>query len=56
MADKLQSSDTPPKSWWKTIKHFLGKNKESDLTPIEDGISIHYSNGEKAEAFNIFFS
>ena len=55
MADKLQSSDTPPKSWWKIIKHFLGKNKESDLTPIEDGISIHYSNGEKAEAFNIFF-
>ena len=55
MADKLSSSDTPPKTWWKTVKYFLGKNKESDLPPIEDGTSIHYSNDEKAEAFNNFF-
>ena len=40
---------------WKTVKHFLGKNKESDLPPIEGGTSIHYSNDEKAEAFNNFF-
>ena len=55
MADKLSSSDTPPKTWWKTVKQFLGKNKESDLPPIEDGTSIHYSNDEKAEVFNNFF-
>ena len=55
MADKLSSSDTPPKTWLKTVKHFLGKNKESALPPIEDGTSIHYSNDEKAEAFNNFF-
>ena len=55
MADKLSSSDTPPKTWWKTVKHFLGKNKEPDLPPIKDGTPIHYSNDEKAEAFNNFF-
>ena len=55
MADKLSLSDTPPKTWWKTVKHFLGKNKESDHPPIEDGTSIHYSNDKKAEAFNNCF-
>lgn len=55
MAETLSCSDTPPKTWWRTVKHFLGKNSDSDLPPIDDGETIHYSNREKAEAFNKFF-
>ena len=50
-----KDNQTSPKTWWHTVKYFLGKNSEQELPPIDDGDKINFSCEEKAEAFNNFF-
>ena len=56
MALKLKKDNqTSPKTWWHTVKYFLGKNSDQELPPIDDGNKSDFSCKEKAEAFNNFF-
>ena len=56
MASKLcQGSQTSHKTWWQTVKLFLGRNSESEFPPIDDGIKTNFTNIDKANAFNNFF-
>ena len=45
-----------PKKWWQTVKSFLGKNSDNDIPPIDDGEKVNFTNNDKADAFNNFFS
>ena len=56
MASKLcQGSQTSHKTWWQTVKLFLGRNSDSEFPPIDDGIKTNFTNIDKANAFNNFF-
>ena len=56
MAFKLKKyNQASPKTWWHTVKYFLGINSDQELPPIDDGDKINFSCDEKAKAFNNFF-
>ena len=56
MASKLcQGSQTSYKTWWQTVKLFLGRNSDIEFPPIDDGIKTNFTNIDKANAFNNFF-
>ena len=55
MTFQLKKDNQSPKTWWHTVKYFLGKNSDQELPPIDDGDKINFSCEEKAEAFNNFF-
>ena len=44
-----------PKHWWRLCKNFLGKNNDSLIPPIMEDNCVHFTNDNKAEAFNNFF-
>ena len=50
-----KDNQTSPKTWWHTVKYFLGENSDQELPLIDDGDKINFSCEEKAEAFNNFF-
>ena len=50
-----KDNQTPPKTWWHTVKYFFGKNSDHELPPIDGGDKINFSCEEKAEVFNNFF-
>ena len=56
VASKLcLGSQTSHKTWWQTVKVFLGRNSNSEVPPIDDGIKTNFTNIDKANAFNNFF-
>ena len=50
-----EDNKSNPKHWRKTVKFFLGRNSDCELPPIYDGNQYHFTNTDKAEAFNNFF-
>ena len=56
MASKLcQGSQTLHKTWWQTVKLFLGRNSDSEFPPIDDGIEPNFTNIDKANVLIISF-
>ena len=56
-ANKLDNQNLNGRSWWQTIKTFLGSNK-SDTIPalkLPSGIAVH-DNNSKADVLNDFFA
>ena len=55
MAAKLRNTDTGPRDWWKTLKHFIKPNNTTSIPPLsKDGI-VHTEEADKASLMNDFF-
>ena len=55
MAAKLRNTDTGPRDWWKTLKHFIKPNNTTSIPPLCKDDIVHTEEADKASLMNDFF-
>ena len=55
MAGKLRNTDTGPRDWWKTLKHFIKPNNNISIPPLCKDDIVHTEEAVKASIMNDFF-
>ena len=55
MASKLRNTDTGPRDWWKTLKHFDKPNNTTSIPPLCKDDIVHTEEADKASMMNDFF-
>ena len=55
MAAKLRNTDTGPRDWWKTLKHFIKPNNTTSIPPLSKDDIVHTEEADKASLMNDFF-
>ena len=55
MAAKLSNTDTGPRDWWKTLKHFIKPNNTTSIPPLCKDDIVHTEEADKASMMNYFF-
>ena len=55
MAGKLRNTDTGPRDWWKTLKHFIKPNNTTSIPPLCKDDIVHTEEADKASLMNDLF-
>ena len=55
MAAKLRNTDTGPRDWWKTLKHFIKPNNTTSIPPLCKDDIVLTEEVDKASLMNEFF-
>ena len=51
----LSNTDTGPRDWWKTLKHFIKPNNTTSIPPLCKDDIVHTEEADKASWMNDFF-
>ena len=55
LAAKLRNTDTGPRDWWKTLKHFIKPTNTTSIPPLCKDDIVHTEEADKASLMNDFF-